>query len=88
MTRYHYMKLAGQCNSCNGFNGGMTYEYGPSIDRKYGNGWAALLEKLARTQSDWAMEELEQLRSAARMGARAHGQLYFELRPNHFMSGK
>ena len=62
----------------------MTYEYGLAIDRKYGKGWAAFLEKLARTQSDWTMEELEQLRGAARMGYPVYLQLYKQLRPTHF----
>jgi hypothetical protein len=82
-TRFHPYNLAGQCNSCNSFNGGMTYEYGLAIDRKYGKGWAAFLEKLARAKENWTTKELEQLRSAARMGPRAYQQLYFELRPHH-----
>jgi hypothetical protein len=83
-TRFHPHNLHGQCNSCNSFNGGMTYEYGLAIDRKYGEGWAAFLTKLARAKENWTTEELSQLRSAARMGYPVFLQLYRELRPHHF----
>jgi Xaa-Pro aminopeptidase len=86
-TRFHPWNLHGQCNSCNSFNGGMTYEHGKAIDRMYGEGWADFLKTLARAPEIWTTQELEQLRSAARMGARAYEQLYFELRPKHFQTG-
>jgi hypothetical protein len=82
-TRYHPWNLHLQCRSCNEFNGGMTYEHGKAIDKKYGRGTSTFLEKLARTNSLWTSEELEQLRSAARMGDRAYEQFYFEVRPAH-----
>jgi hypothetical protein len=66
--------------------GGMTYEHARAIDRLHGKGWAAFLEKLARAKQNWTTEELEQLRSAARMGPRAYEQLYFEIRGHHRFS--
>jgi len=61
----------------------MTYEHAIAIDRIHGKGWATFLEKLARKPEIWTVEELEQLRSAGRMGPRVYEQLYFELRPDH-----
>jgi hypothetical protein len=82
-TRFHPFNLHLQCRGCNEFNGGMTYEHAIAIDRIHGKGWATFLEKIARKPEIWTIEELEQLRSAARMGPRVYEQLYFELRPNH-----
>jgi hypothetical protein len=82
-TRYHPYNLHGQCNSCNSFNGGMTYEHGKAIDAMYGKGWADFLKEIARPKHDWTTEELSQLRSAARMGYPVYVQLYFTLRPAH-----
>ena len=82
-TRFHPFNIHLQCRSCNEFNGGMTYEHAQAIERIQGKGWAAFLEKLARKPEIWTMEELEQLRAAARMGSRVYEQVYFELRPNH-----
>jgi len=33
-----------QCKSCNGFNGGMSYQFGKNLDRDYGQGTAENLE--------------------------------------------
>jgi hypothetical protein len=82
-TRYHPMNLSGQCATCNRYSEGVTYEYSLELDRRFGAGWAAFLEKISRTIEPWETKELEQLRSAARMGPRAYEQLYFELRPTH-----
>jgi len=84
-TRFHPFNLHLQCRSCNEFNGGMTYEHAIAIDRIHGKGWAVFLEKLARKPELWTTEELEQLRSAARMGHQVYCQLYFELRPRHML---
>jgi hypothetical protein len=83
-TRFHPTNLNGQCNDCNAYNGGRTYEYAIALDLKFGSGWAEFLYKLSQKIEPWETEELEQLRSAARMGPRAYQQLYFELRPTHF----
>jgi hypothetical protein len=83
-TRYHPWNLNGQCNSCNSFNGGMTYEYGKALNRKYGRGTDTFLEKLSRLKENWTTEELSQLRSAARQSVLAYLTLYKELRPHHF----
>jgi hypothetical protein len=40
-----------------------------------------VLNELSKKIEPWSMTELQQLRSAARMGLRAYEQLYFELRP-------
>ena len=63
----------------------MTYEHAIAIDRIHGKGWATFLEKLARKPEIWTTEELEQLRSAARMGYPVYLTLYRELRPDHFL---
>jgi Xaa-Pro aminopeptidase len=83
-TQYHPHNLHGQCNSCNGYNGGMTWEYGKAIVRMYGKGYDDFLTKIARPKEIWTTEELEQLRSAARMGHNAYIQFYKTLRPHHF----
>jgi hypothetical protein len=85
-TRFHPYNLRGQCNSCNSFNGGMTYEDGEAIDRIYGKRWKEFLAQVARTDSQWTTEEPEQLRSAARMGYPVYLTSYQELRPKHFPS--
>jgi hypothetical protein len=82
-TRFHPYNLHAQCRGCNEFNGGMTYEHAIAIDRIHGKGWAMFLERIARKPEIWTTEELEQLRSAARMGPRAYEQLYWELRHHH-----
>ena len=64
----------------------MTYEHALAVDWIHGKGWAEFLEKLARKPEIWTTEELEQLRSAARIGARCYEQLYRELRPHHFLA--
>jgi hypothetical protein len=86
-TRYHPMNLHGQCNDCNGYNGGRTFEYGKALDRMYGHGAADFLEVLSRPIEQWSTEELGTLRAAARRGAKVYEQMYYELRPHHrFMS--
>jgi hypothetical protein len=82
-TNYHPMNLNGQCRSCNGFNGGKTYEYGIELDKRWGEGTAAFLAKLSRTSDPWSIEDLGTLKAAARHGARVYTQCYFELRPAH-----
>jgi Xaa-Pro aminopeptidase len=61
----------------------MTWEYGKAIVRMYGKGYDDFLTRIARPKEIWTTEELEQLRSAARMGPRAYEQFYFEIRPAH-----
>ena len=82
-TRFHPMNLNAQGAKENRFEGGRTYEYGLAIDRKYGAGCAEFLNQLSRKIEPWTVQELEQLRSAARMGPRVFEQLYFEMRPAH-----
>jgi hypothetical protein len=64
-----------------------SYGYGLAIDSKWGGGSAKLLWDISRPIHQWTTNELEQLRSAARMGARTYAQLYFDLRPTHRPSG-
>lgn len=52
--------------------GGRPFESGQAIDRKYRPGAAAFLDKLSRMVGPWTTEELEQLRSAARVEARCY----------------
>src|ERR1017187_10596969 len=77
-----------KCVGCNrqdysGYGKEKSFEYGLAVDEKWSAGTAVFLYKLAKTIEPWTAEELEQLRSAARMGPRAYEQFYFELRPKH-----
>ena len=72
-TRFHPMNLNSQGVKENRFEGGRTFEYGQVIDQKYGRGWAAFLNELSKKIEPWSIAELQQLRSAARMGPRAYG---------------
>jgi hypothetical protein len=83
-TRFHPMNLNSQGVKENRFEGGRTFEYGQAIDQKYGEGWAVFLNELSKKIEPWSIAELQQLRSAARIGPRAYEQLYRELRPHHF----
>jgi hypothetical protein len=83
-TRFHPWNIGKQGVKENRFEGGRTFEYGLAIDAKYGAGAAAFPHKLSKTIEPWSIVELQQLRSAARVGSRAYEQLYQELRPHHF----
>jgi hypothetical protein len=80
------MNLNSQGVKENRFEGGRTFEYGQAIDQKYGEGWAAFLNELSKKIEQWSIAELQQLRSAARMGYQVFRQLYFSLRPHHEFS--
>ena len=82
-TRFHPFNLSGQCATCNRYSGGVTYEYSLELDKRFGEGTAAFLHRLSDTIEPWDTMELEQLRSAARMGHQVYCHLYFELRPHH-----
>lgn len=82
-TRFHPWNLGKQGRKENRFEGGRMFEYGLAIDAKYGAGTALFLKKLSETIEPWTITELQQLRSAARMGARVYEAVYFELRPEH-----
>lgn len=83
-TRFHPMNVNAQGVKENRFEGGRMYEYGLAIDRTYGAGWAAFLYKLSQKIEPWETKELQQLRSAAKMGFPVFKQVYFELRPHHW----
>lgn len=82
-TRFHPWNLNGQCATDNRYSGGVTYEYGVALDKKYGKGTAAFLERLSRKTEPWETRELDQLRAAAKYGTTVYTQVYFELRPHH-----
>jgi hypothetical protein len=82
-TRFHPWNLNGQCATCNRYSGGVTYEYGVALDRKWGRGTAAFIERLSRKIEPWETRELGTLRDAARRGARVYEQTYFTLRSGH-----
>jgi len=84
-TRFHPWSVAPQENKENRFEGGQPFEYEQAIDWKYGPRTTAFLDKLSRTIEPWKTNELEQLRSAARMGYLIYLTLYRELRPHHFI---
>ena len=58
--------------------------YRENLDRKWGKGTADRLYKLSQKIEPWTTEELEQLRSAARMGYPVYCQFYRKLRPHHW----
>lgn len=78
-TRFHYQNVNGQCSGCNTFRGGLPYEYGLALDKKYGAGTSKALYELSKKDRQWDVKELEQLISAARLGHLAYEQLYREL---------
>jgi hypothetical protein len=51
-----------------GYGKEKSFEYGLAVDEKWGAGTAVFLYQLAKTIDPWNVLELEQLRSAARMG--------------------
>jgi hypothetical protein len=83
-TRFHQWNIHPQGRKENRFEGGRMFEYGLAIDQKYGAGTAAFLDTLSRKIEPWSITELQQLRSAARMGHPVFLMLYRELRPHHF----
>jgi hypothetical protein len=83
ITRFHPWNINGQCARCNRYAGSMSYEYSIGLDRKWGRGAAAFLERLSRAVEPWSVEELGTLRDAARRGWQVYGQTYFMLRPLH-----
>ncbi|HLY40455.1 MAG TPA: recombination protein NinG [Terracidiphilus sp.] len=88
-TRFHPMNLNREGKGCNRGTHNTKYAmkdmdlYRENVDKKWGAGTAQFLYKLSQTIEPWETRELEQLRTAARMGPRAYEQLYFELRPSH-----
>jgi hypothetical protein len=96
-TRYHPWNVNAESRGCNsshvsGYRPDKGFPYGLAIDAKYGEGTALFLYRLAHplhernaipNDESWTVRELEQLKAAARMGARAYTQVYFELRPSH-----
>lgn len=82
-TRFHPLNCNLQCTKENRFEGGKTFEYGLALDKKYGKGCALFLEKLSRKIEHWTETELDQLKSAAKMGHQIYTQTYYELRPLH-----
>ncbi len=88
-TRFHPMNCNKECTGCNnshvsGYRADKGFPYGMAINRKWGAGVAEFLYELSRPISSWDIKELEQLKSAARIGSAAYRQLYFELRPSHY----
>ena len=83
-TRFHPWNLNGQCATDNRYPGGVTYEYGVALDKNFGRGTAAFLEKLSRKTEPWDTRELDQLKAAAKYGYSVYLQVYRELRPHHF----
>ena len=97
-TRFHPCNLNKECSACNsshvsGFRPDKGFPYSLAIDAKYGNGCALFLYNLSHPKHEiggtrdesWTIQELEQLKSAARMGSRVYEQIYYELRPHHLL---
>jgi hypothetical protein len=83
-SRFHPWNLNGQCATDNRYAGAKTYEYGVALEKKYGKGTGAFLERLSRRIEPWSTEELGTLRDAARRGSRVFEITYRLLRPHHF----
>lgn len=83
-TRFNPMNVNMQCAKCNRFES-KGYEYGVALDSKYIKGTAALLERISKEHKQWTLNELEQLRHAARMGSAVYNQLYDEIYPVPFI---
>src|ERR1700733_7652023 len=82
-TRFHPFNLSKQCQRCNRFEGGRSYEFSQWIDWTFGIGTAVFLEQLSRTIEPWTTEELGTLKDAARRGWQVYEATYFMLRPHH-----
>jgi hypothetical protein len=78
-TRFNLYNLGNQCRSCNRFNGGMSYEMGRKLDEIWGLGTAVRMDRESRIIKQWEIKELEQLKSAAKLGWLPYLQLYAEL---------
>jgi hypothetical protein len=59
--KYDEKNVHAQCKACNGFQGGMTYEYGKKLDERYGKGTAENLEAQRHSISGWTIQYLEDL---------------------------
>lgn len=59
--KYDEQNVHAQCKSCNGFHGGMAYEYGKRLDEKYGKGTAENLEAQRFSIIKRTPDELEAL---------------------------
>ena len=86
-TRFHPLNVHGQAIKDNRFLGGLTFEYGQALDRKFGKGCAAFLEKLSRAEAKWSPEEMDALTDAAKYGHLVYTQTYYMLRPLHLFTG-
>ncbi len=60
-VKYSEINVQQQCKSCNGFHGGMAYEFGKRLDELYGEGTAENLEAQRFSISGWTPEHLENL---------------------------
>ena len=90
-TRFHPFNLNNEGTGCN--RGTHNNKYGmkdmdlyrENIDKKWGAGTAQFLYKLSQKIEPFTTDELEQIRTAAKMGYPVFRQIYFELRPHHRM---
>jgi hypothetical protein len=93
-TRFHPMNVNKECASHNsshvsGFRPDKGFPYGLAIDKKYGNGAALFLYRLAHPlhtkeltpQDSFTEIELDLLKDAARKGPRVYEQIYYTMRP-------
>jgi hypothetical protein len=57
----------------------MSYEMGRKLDEIWGLGTAVRMDRESRIIKQWEIKELEQLKSAAKLGWLPYLQLYAEL---------
>lgn len=60
-TRYHEKNVHAQCVNCNHFQSGRQYEYGLSLDKKYGAGTAEYLLAQSRQVEKFSTQTIKSL---------------------------
>lgn len=60
-TRYDEKNVQLQCRKCNRFEGGEQWEFGDSLDEKYGNGTALYLTRKSHEIKKFTVSELQDL---------------------------
>lgn len=60
-TYFEECNLAGQCETCNQYKGGMQQEFAEALDRKHGEGTADRMRALAQTTRKFLAAELYEM---------------------------
>ncbi len=65
IIRYDEENTNAQCYTCNILRYGEQYKYAQAVDKKYGNGTADKLVKLAKTEHKLSVSELQEIINTA-----------------------